>query len=97
MQILAMEGRLGRAVREEEAALSGAAIEQVREVMDKHLPAWHEIQTLREKLSAPHRYPEGDVTSLVCDEPVFGEHSPPEPDEYLYHYTRAWTLPKIQM
>jgi hypothetical protein len=96
MQILAMEGRLGRAVREEEAALSGAAIEQIREVMDKHLPAWQEIQTLREKLSAPHPYPEGDVSSLICDEPVFGEHNPPEPDEYLYHYTRAWTLPKIR-
>jgi hypothetical protein len=96
MQILVLEARLGRAVRAEEAALNGAAIEKVREVMDKHLPAWQEIQTLREKLSAPHSYPEGDVTSLICDEPVFGEHNPPEPDEYLYHYTRAWTLPKIR-
>jgi hypothetical protein len=96
MQILALEARLGRAIRAEEAALKGAAIEQVRDVMDKHLPTWQEIQTLREKLSASNLYPEGDVSSLVCDEPVFGEHNPPEPDEYLYHYTRAWTLPKIR-
>ena len=83
-------------MRSADAALSGATIERVREVMDRHLPAWQEIQALREQLSAPHTYPEGDVSCLICDEPVFGEHNPPEPDDYLYHYTRAWTLPKIR-
>ena len=96
MQILAMEAGLGRAVREEDAALSGVPIEQVREAMDKHLPAWQAIQTLRDEVLAPHPYPDGDASCVFQDEPIFGKHNPPELDEYLYHYTRAWTLAKIR-
>lgn len=96
MQILAMEARLGRAVREEDTALIGVPNEQVRQAMDRHRPAWQGIQDLREKLLATHPYPEGDVSSLISDEPIFGEDNPPDPDEYLYRYTRVSTLPKIR-
>jgi Protein of unknown function (DUF2971) len=96
MQILAMESRLGRTVREEDAALAGSTIEQVRDAMEKHVATWEEIQAMRDEMSVARPFPDGDTSCLVHDEPVFGEHNPPEPDEYLYHYTRAWTLPMIR-
>ena len=96
MRIFAMQARLDRAVRDADAALIGSTMDEVRGVMDTHRPAWHEIQALRKQLSVPYAYPAGDASCLVCDEPIFGEHTPPEIGAYLYHYTRAWTLPKIR-
>lgn len=96
MRILALEARLRRAVVDGDADLTGLAQGEVREAMDKHAAAWQDIQALHDEESASRPYPEGDVCHIFLDEPVFGEHNPPEPDVLLYHYTRAWTLTKIK-
>ena len=94
MRLLVLESRLAADVRridDEEAGPEAAstAFEQFR-------PAWDEIEEIRATLEAELPYPPGDTSCLRHDEPVFGENNPPGPDEYLYHYTRTFTLPKIR-
>ncbi len=91
-----MEARIGKAVRDVDEVLKGEPLERVRDVMEEHLHDWEEIQALRDKVSSCNSYPDGDASSVFQDEPIFGEHNPPGLDDYLYHYTRLWTLPKMR-
>jgi hypothetical protein len=38
----------------------------------------------------------GDLSQIGLDEPIFGLYNWPDPYQYLYHYTDALSLSKIQ-
>ena len=96
MRILVLEDRARLAVRELDATLSGASMDEYRDALAPQLIAWQEINGLRDALATDRPYPEGDMSRLCIDEPIFGTHNPPDPDKCLYQYTKAMTLPKIR-
>ena len=44
MRILAMEARIGKAVRDADEDLNGEPLERVRDAMEEHLHDWEEIR-----------------------------------------------------
>jgi hypothetical protein len=96
MRILVMQERLAKESRDQDRALEGLPPDVVSKAIERLATRWQEIQGLWDDLNRPRPYPDGDSCIVREDEPLFGENNPPDPDEFLYHYTRLWTLPKIR-
>lgn len=69
-----------------------AALEQYEAALEPHLHKWDEINAMRKELEGHRLYPDGDVSRIGLDEPIFGLHNWPDLYQYLYHYTDARTL-----
>lgn len=96
MRIAVMSERVSKAVRDMDSELVGLGLDEAQAALAPHLAVWEEIEAMRGQLTADAGFPVGDSCCIVHDDPVFGELNPPNPDGLLYHYTRAWTLPKIR-
>lgn len=94
MRLLVLESQLAADVGRHEAGVTGPA--EGTDGLEQFRAQWEEIEAIRASLDDELPYPDGDASCLVHDEPVFGERNPPGPDDYLYHYTRAFTLPMIR-
>jgi hypothetical protein len=84
MRILVLEAIAGAAPRELDAKVSSASLDEYEAALAPHLLNWKEIETIREELAVDRPYPEGDMSRIGLDEPIFGLHNPPEPDRYLF-------------
>ena len=95
-QILVLEAAAAAVVRELDTNVTGVPIEEYEAALEPHLRKWDEIRAMREELVLIRPFPIGDSCQIELDEPIFGLHNWPDPDQFLYHYTNASTLSKIR-
>jgi hypothetical protein len=88
MRLLVLRAKLAKETRARDELLSTHPDDGRAGGFDDLIERWGELDRMTDEISTPRPYPNGDSSSVVNDEPLFGRNNSPAPDELLYHYTR---------